>query len=103
MRRKYNYNVYGIVKRGNGFVRNNLCPDPTKPLNIFGVIGKILGFIIKKILCFPIHVLSFLITGLFYDKSKDSPYKGSFLYTATYICLMLAVGGVIGAIVNFCK
>ena len=100
MKRKYNHKFYGIIKNVNSVVRDKCSPDPTKSLGIFGLIGKILGFIINKIIAFPIHLLAFAITGLFYNKRKNSPYKGSFIYTFVSIGLMFVFVGAIGLIVK---
>ena len=100
MSRKYNHKLYGGVKKFNAVVRDKCSPDPGGALKAFGVIGKILGFIITKIIAFPIHLLAFAITGLFYNKRKDSPYKGSFLYTVVSIGLMFLVTGAIGLVVK---
>ena len=100
MSRKYNHKVYGGVKKFNSVIRDKCSPDPGSALNVFGVIGKILGFIITKIIAFPIHLLAFAITGLFYNKRKDSPYKGSFIYTLASMGLMFIVAGAIGLIVK---
>lgn len=100
MKRKYNHKFYGIIKNVNSVVRDKCSPNPTKSLGIFGIIGKILGFIINKIIVFPIHLLAFAITGLFYNKRKNSPYKGSFIYTIVSIFLMFIVAGAISLIVK---
>ena len=78
---KYNHKTYVIVKKTNSVLRDKLSPDPVNALKVFGVIGKVIGFIIKKIIAFPIHFIVFAITGLFYNKGKDRPCKGSFIYT----------------------
>lgn len=93
--RKYNHKTFGIVKKTNSVLRDKLSPDPTNALKVFGVIGKVIGFIIKKIVAFPIHLIAFAITGLFYSKGKDRPYKGSFIYTGVFIGLMGVVGVII--------
>ena len=100
MKRKYNYKFYGCVKNFNAVVRDKCGPNPTAVLNVFGTIGKILSFIINKIIAFPIHLIAFAITGLFYNKRKNSPYKGSFIYTLVSIGLMFVVASIIGLIVK---
>lgn len=100
MRRKYNHKTYGMVKKTNSFLRDKLSPDPAKALKVFGVIGKVIGFIIKKIIAFPVHLIAFAITGLFYNKRKDCPYKGSFIYTGVFIGLMGIVALIIKVAVD---
>ncbi len=103
MARKYNHNLYKFVKKGNGLLRDKCSPNPTESLNVFGIIGKIIGFIINKILLAPIHLIAFLITGVFYNKETDKPYKGSFMYTASFIMLMFVATGAITLLVQLIK
>lgn len=100
MKRKYNYQLYRIVKKTNGIARNTLSPNPTESLCVFGLIGKAIGFVVNKVLLFPIRALAYMITGRFYNTKRDTPYKGSFLYTVSYILLMFFTGGAITTIVR---
>lgn len=100
MKRKYNHQLYRVVKKTNSFARNRLSPNPTESLDGFGIIGKAIGFGVNKFLLFPIRALAYMITGMFYNKKRDTPYKGSFLYTVSYILLMFFTGGAITAIVR---
>ncbi len=95
MKKKY-YN-YGKFKRAGGFARDNFAPNPTEALNVFGIIGKVVGFIINYLLKPVIHIIVFMLTGLFYRKGIDSPYKGSLLYTLIFF----AVVGLLAKIVSF--
>lgn len=100
LERKYNHTTYVIVKKTNAVLRDKLSPDPADALKVFGVIGKVIGFIIKKIIAFPIHLIAFAIAGLFYNKGKDRPCKGSFIYTGVFIGLMGVVGLIIKVVVD---
>lgn len=103
MGRKYNHKLYGFVKKINGVVRDKCSPNPTDSLKQFGMKGKFLGSIINHIIAAPIHLLSFFITGIFYDKKKDSPFKGSFLYTIVSILLMFVATGFVANIVQLLR
>ena len=77
--------MYIFLKNAGKFIRDNFTPNPTKILEAFGFIGKMLGaifnFIIFKILC----PLAFGITGVFYKRGKHPAWVGSFLYTLFFL------------------
>lgn len=100
MARRYNYKTYGMVQKTNSFLRDKLSPDPTKALKVFGIIGKVIGFIINHIIAFPIHLIAFAITGLFYRRGRDIPYKGSFIYTIVFVGVMGIVALIISIVVK---
>mgnify|MGYP006973351079 CR=1 FL=1 len=100
MSRRYNKSTYAKFKKFNGVIRDNCSPNPTEALNFFGVIGKVFGSIINYIIAKPIHFIAFALTGLFYNKRKDKPYKGSIIYTIVFIAVMAFVGGMISCLID---
>lgn len=96
-KREYNHHLYGGVKKVNGVLRDKLSPNAGEPFKVFGIIGEILCCFFNLIIVIPIRFIAFAITGLFYDKAHDKPYKGSFIYTFCFIMLMCFVA----RIVNF--
>lgn len=100
MKRSYNRRTYGALKNISGIFRDRCAPDPTSALKVFGIIGKILAWIIDKLLVKPIHILSFLLAGLFYDKKKDSPYKGMLLYSLMFFAITSFISQFFKIIIN---
>ena len=90
-----------MVQKTNSFLRDKLSPDPTKALKVFGIIGKVIAFIIKHIIALPIHLIAFAITGLFYRRGRDIPYKGSCIYTIVFIGVMGLVTLIISVAVKW--
>ena len=87
-KRKYNkkhYNVFATTTKK--IVREHCAPDPMEPIKETGIAGKIIGNAGDKIIESPLQTASYALTGLSYDKTKDSPYKGSLIYTGWYIGL----------------
>ena len=99
MNRTYNHNAYKVTQKFNGVARDKLSPSVGESFNVFGVIGKILGKILDYIIVKPIHFLAFAITSLFYNKNKEKPYKGSFIYTVCFILLMIMTAGIVKKII----
>ena len=98
-RREYNHTIYRGVKKINGFIRDKESPSVGEPLKKFGVLGKILCLIIDKIIVVPIRFFAFKITGLFYNRETEKPYKGSFIYSFCFIMLMFFAAGAISLII----
>lgn len=92
-RRTYNKKFYKVFKRGNGFVRDKVTPDPLEQLNEYGIFGKVINKFGNKILKNPIHKLTRSIVGNMYDPKTDKPYKGSILYTIIMVgvCLLISI------------
>ncbi len=90
---------YKTFKFTNKSIRK-FAPNPTKPLHSFGLIGKIfscfLNFFLKPI----IQILAFSLSGLFYSKGKDTPYKGSILYTIFYFMVIFFIIGFTILLIN---
>jgi hypothetical protein len=81
------YRGYQIVKHVGKTIRNRVSVLPTnKHDNILvSLVYKPLEFLVKGIL----KIGAFCLCGLFYEKGKDSPIKGSLLNTLFYILLAL--------------
>ena len=88
-----------MMKSFNKQVRNKVAPQPSKELEQFGIIGKLLGLLLDYLLVKPIHFFVFNFVGLFYRKGKDSVYVGMFAYTAVSIFVMFIVCKFISVIV----
>ena len=99
-RREYNHTFYGSVKKVNGFLRDKLSPSVGEPLKVFGIIGQILCWLLNRIIVLPVRILAFVITGLFYNKRTDKPYKGSFIYTGCFILLMFLFAKILKNIIG---
>ena len=100
MKRKYNHIFYGIFKEVNGVIRDKCSPNPTESFKKFGKKGEFIGGIVNHAIDDPISKASYSITGNFYDKKKDTPYKGSIIYTIVKIFLLFLVAVPIGGIVR---
>ena len=98
-RREYNHTIYSGVKKTNGILRDKLSPSVGEPLKVFGIIGQILCWLLNLIIVIPLRALAFAITGLFYNKRTDKPYKGSFIYTGCFILLMFLFAGIVKNII----
>ena len=83
-KRKYNKGLYSFSKKSNKFVRNKFSVDPFDGLSKYGVIGAIFNKLGNKVTEPLIGDAAYSSTGNFYNPKKDSPYKGSFLYTLFY-------------------
>ena len=59
-----------------------------------------IGGIVNHAIDDPISKASYSITGNFYDKKKDTPYKGSIIYTIVKIFLLFLAAVPIGGIVR---
>ncbi len=94
-----------MFKKGNGFVRDKITPDPLDQLNECGVFGKITNKIGNEILKDPIHKVTRSIVGNMYDPKTEKPYKGSILYTITKVgvCLIISIFlfGLLNVVGNF--
>ena len=104
-RRTYNKKFYNVFKKGNGYVRDKITPDPLNQLNEYGVLGKVTNKIGNEMLKTPIHKLTINIVGNMYDPKTEKPYKGSILYTITKVIVCVAISvflfGITKAIGNF--
>ncbi|MBQ4510136.1 MAG: hypothetical protein II984_05380 [Clostridia bacterium] len=90
-KRLYNKKIYNAFKKGNGYVRDKITPDPLNQLNEYGIFGKVVNKIGNKILKKPIHKLTRSLVGNIYDFKKEKPYKGSILYTIIKVGVCLTV------------
>ena len=104
-RKTYNKKFYNVFKKGNGYVRDKITPDPLNQLNEYGVLGKVANKIGNEMIKTPIHKLTRNIVGNMYDPKTEKPYKGSILYTITKIFVCFAVSmflfGIINVLGNF--
>lgn len=102
--RKYNKNHFNNFKKGNKKFRDTISPNYTKKLDVFGIIGKIIGFFIHALLNPLVHILSYKVTGKIYDKKKDTPYFGSIIYTIVNFAVCLCLFGIISyGVYLYCK
>ena len=101
--RKYNRNLYGISKKVNKLTRDKFAPDPFEKLKNYGVIGRICNKFGNKAIAPTIVDAAYSSTGNFYNPKKDSPYKGSLLYTLFYIGYSLLALGIFSMIIHFLK
>ena len=92
-RRTYNKKLYNTFKKGNGFIRNKVTPDPLNQFNEYGVLGKVVNKIGNSIIKTPIHNITRNIVGNMYNPKTEKPYKGSFLYTVVkiFVCLIISI------------
>ena len=99
-RRTYNKKFYNVFKKGNGYVRDKITPDPLNQLNEYGVLGKVTNKIGNEMIKTPIHKLTRSIVGNMYDPKTEKPYKGSVLYTITKIFVCFALSMFLFGIIN---
>ena len=90
------YRGYKFAKTSGKFIRDNYAPNPTDSLSAFGIIGKIIGFIINYLIAKPVYWLTFWIVGKIYNKDNHPAWVGAVLYTVFFIAIM----GLIGAIIS---
>jgi hypothetical protein len=58
------------------------------PIKALGIIPKIIVWIFKNVIFKILHLIVYGLVGwIFYEKGKDSPYKGMFAYTLVFIVL----------------
>lgn len=77
-----------MARKGGKILRDNFAPNPTEALDVFGMIGKILSFIINYLIAKPIYWLVYGTVGLIYQKGKHPAWFGSVLYTLGFFLLM---------------
>lgn len=75
--------AYGIVSILGYIIRNAVLPNP---FECFGEKAFWINLVAEPI----IHLLAFLITGLFYEE-KSFPWWGSLLYFLFYSAIVLAL------------
>lgn len=78
---------YKVTKKIGKIVRNKVSVLPKNKHNnlVISLIYKPLEYLVKSVL----QIGAFGLCGLYYKKGKDSPTKGSVLYTLFYILLAL--------------
>lgn len=95
MNRNYNKQNYGKFKRYNKIIRERIRPNAFGSIENKVVGGRIISVCSNKMIEKPMHRLNHKIVRKFYNPKKDSPYKGSLLYTIsnlfTYGILALLV------------
>ena len=89
------YRGYKFTKKSGKFIRDNFAPNPTESLCAFGIIGKVIGFIINYLIAKPVYWLTFGLVGKLYDKEKHPAWLGSIMYTVFFIGIMGLLGTVI--------
>ena len=100
MSRRYNSKRYKVFSKANGKIRKVCCPNSMVALKQFGFIFGILGSFLNKLIHKPIATLAYFVNGrYFYNKRKQSPYKGSVLYTLIYWGLHALVAIIVFGIV----
>ena len=78
---------YKVTRYIGKRVRNNIQVLPSCKYN--DTIILLIYKFVEKILKLILNFVSFVLTGLFYKKGKDSPIKGSILYMLFYILLAI--------------
>lgn len=99
-KRRYNKTSYKITKMGTKFIRDNVSPNPFKKIEENGFIGKVCGHIGNKLVLPVIKELSYSAASIYYDKTKDKPQKGSFLYTLFYFLFIIVALGIVTLIIS---
>lgn len=99
-KQSYNGTSYKITKIGTKFIRDNVPPNHFKSIEENVFIGKTCGKIGNKLISQVINELSYSAAGVYYDKTKDKPQKGSILYTLFYILFIFTAIGVITLIIS---
>ena len=94
---------YKFAKTSGKFSRDNYAPNPTESLGVFGIIGKVIGFIINYLIAKPIYWLTFGLVGKIYDKERHPAWLGAVLYTVCFIVIMGLLGVVISLFVRYIK
>ena len=85
LNKKSNFNFFKIFSKITRFIRNRFSDDPLDPLKKLGCIGKIVASFAAKLVDRVIHMLSYLVTGLFYSRKRDSSCVGSVIYTISNV------------------
>lgn len=98
--RKYNRNLYGISKKANKLARDKFAADPFKKLNECGIVGKICNKVGNKVVTPIISTASYSSVGHYYNHKKDSPYKGSFLYTFFYFVYSIIMFAIVSLVIS---
>ncbi len=93
--------MYGMVSLISLMIRQNILPTPAEALgfSVFGlanilaifngsgsmaiIFDGILGFIINYVLETPVHIVTYFVTGLYYERGECPPL-GSILYFIFY-------------------
>ena len=82
------YRGYRFTKRSGKFIRDNFAPNPTESLGVFGIIGKVIGFVINYLIAKPVYWLTFGLVGKIYNKEKHPAWFGSVMYTMFFMGIM---------------
>ena len=81
MKECYNRAGFRLFKKIMELVRKLFSADPFVKIKGLGMLGQVVGGIFDRIIDPLIHKLSFRLTGLFFDRKRDKPYKGCAVYT----------------------
>lgn len=81
MKKDYKTKTYGQFQKWNRKAREEIRPNPFSGIEEKGLGGKVISSIGNKAIKEPVHKLVWNVTGLLYNPKKDSPYKGSIIYT----------------------
>lgn len=79
---------YKFTKKAGSFAREKFAPNPTKSLDAFGWVGKIIGSALNAVLSRFIHVATYKTTGTIYKKGRHPAWVGSVIYTLVFIGMM---------------
>ncbi len=60
--RKYNKNHFNNFKKGNKKIRDTISIDYAKKLDVFGIIGKIIGFFVHALLNPLVNIIYYKLT-----------------------------------------
>lgn len=78
---------YQIVKQVGKTTRNKVSVLPTNKHD--NIIVSLIYKTLESLIIGTLKIGAFCLSGLFYEKGKDSPAKGSLLNTLFYILLAL--------------
>lgn len=81
---------YNKTKKRNKIIRF-ILPNPFKSFGKLGTAGTIAGMACKKAIKKPVHLASWFITGLFYEKGNDKSSTGSNIYTFVYAFIIFVI------------
>ena len=91
---------YRITKTGCKFIRDKFAANPTESLNIFGLMGKFLGYVINYLIAKPIRLLVFGISGLIYKNDKHPTWFGAVIYTLNFLIIMGSISVLMSKVIE---
>ena len=81
MRKKYNskYGKFAILNKA--FRESPIAPSAFSKIEDKEIVGKAVSAVGEKLIESPLHMATYAVVGMVYDKKKHTPYLGSILYT----------------------